>query len=214
MSAQHYLYNLPSNATFDHPYRVDRSGSISGSAGSSASSGAPVGERSPPFSGLNYALVHVASANSPQESFTHAPYAGHSHGHAHSGQMGIPGSASPTISLMSGPSSASTISSNYSLHSSRARYYLSKSFDIEDDLEFCPDIPETHAYNGKRFNPYTASIFSPSQESVDPSSPQSPAIVSVAPRAHTPHTPRTKKALDIVNPQTRMRVASPSIHNK
>lgn len=227
MSTQQYLYNIPQSASttasaFDHPYRTDRSTSISGSSGSAgsptSSCAGPLGERSPPFSGLN-----CTQAISPQDSFSYAAYSSH-HIHTGTGSIGIPGSSSsPTISLMScGPNSASTIASNYSLHSSRQRYYLSKSFDIEDDLEFCPDIPESHAHNGKRFNPYTASIFSPSQESVDPSCPLSPAIVAAAgagaatasSRSHTPHTPRTKKALDIVNPQTRMRVASPSIHHK
>jgi hypothetical protein len=28
------------------------------------------------------------------------------------------------------------------------------------------------------------------------------------------HTPRIKKPLEIVNPQTKMRVSSPAIHNK
>lgn len=128
--------------------------------------------------------------------------------------VAIPGSTSPLSSLMSGPSSLSTVLSNYSVRSSRNRYYLSKSFDLEDDLEFCPDIPETGTSHVKKFNPYTASVFSPSQEFQHTSRPQSPPLSGVAPRAHTPHTPRTRKALEIVNPQTRMRVLSPSFPNK
>lgn len=49
-------------------------------------------------------------------------------------------SASSTTSSMG--SSVTSNSSNYSFHTPRLRYYLSKSFDIEDDMEFCPDIPE------------------------------------------------------------------------
>lgn len=129
------------------------------------------------------------------------------------GAVGIPGASSPVSSLMSGPSSASTISSNFSFLTSRNRYYLSKSFDIEDDLEFCPEIPESQFNGIKKFNPYTASVFSPSQDSVHLSRPESPNA-NFSSRSHTPHTPRTNKALEIVNPQTRMRVASPPACNK
>lgn len=88
-------------------------------------------------------------------------------------------------------SSTSSSSSNYSHHNPRVRYYLSKSFDIEDDLEFCPDIPDSNSQQTKKFNPYTATTFSPSQEAVSP----------------RVHTPRIKKALEIVNPKMR---ASPA----
>lgn len=97
-------------------------------------------------------------------------------------------SGSPTFTPAS---SAASSASNYSLHNPRVRYYLSKSFDIEDDLEFCPDIPENSAQQVKKFNPYTATSFSPSQEA------PSPRV----------HTPRIKKALEIVNPKLR---ASPT----
>ncbi|ODV81078.1 uncharacterized protein CANTADRAFT_46568 [Suhomyces tanzawaensis NRRL Y-17324] len=101
----------------------------------------------------------------------------------------------------SATSSASTGGSNYSFHTPRLRYYLSKSFDIEDDMEFCPDIPEqqySSSPNSKKFNPYTASVFSPSQEA--PPSTSSPRV----------HTPRLKKPLEIIHPQTKLRVGSPA----
>jgi hypothetical protein len=95
---------------------------------------------------------------------------------------------SPTFT----PASSTTSSvSSYSHHNPRIRYYLSKSFDIEDDLEFCPDIPDNNCQQIKKFNPYTATTFSPSQESVSP----------------RVHTPRIKKALEIINPKLR---ASPA----
>lgn len=113
---------------------------------------------------------------------------------------------SSSSSYQSLQSSGNQSGANYSLHTPRLRYYLSKSFDIEDDLEFCPDIPET--YNSsptiKKFNPYTASVFSPSQENPTGSPSQAAAQ---SPRVHTP---RIKKPLEIVNPQTKMRVSSPA----
>ncbi|KAK6198570.1 uncharacterized protein RJT21DRAFT_115527 [Scheffersomyces amazonensis] len=118
-------------------------------------------------------------------------------------------------------------SSNYSFHTPRLRYYLSKSFDIEDDLEFCPEISESYNTSPtiKKFNPYTATVFSPSQEihgssgqhssNSSTSSQQSSSLptsaMSTSPRVHTP---RIKKPLEIINPQTKMRVGSPAIQNK
>lgn len=123
---------------------------------------------------------------------------------------------SPTFnydSLGSSVSTVSSLSSSYSFHNPRLRYYLSKSFDIEDDLEFCPEIPEWNSGaspNVKKFNPYTASVFSPgttgahmNNEQISPitNQPQSPRV----------NTPRIRKPIEIINPQTKMRVGSPAI---
>lgn len=130
-----------------------------------------------------------------------------------------PGSYSPTFGSFGGlDTSSATSSASSSLGLSPGllyltpylRYYLSKLFDIEDDLEFCPDIPETSETSpaAKKFNPYTASVFLPTsvQEIYAAGGTSSPLNA----RPQSPHTPRIKKALDIVNPQTRMRVASSS----
>lgn len=100
-------------------------------------------------------------------------------------------------SSVSSNTSMSSMSS-YSFHTPRLRYYLSKSFDIEDDLEFCPEIPETT----KKFNPYTATLFSPTTEfsQPSPSQAQSPRV----------STPRIRKPIEIINPQTKMKVGSPA----
>jgi hypothetical protein len=115
-------------------------------------------------------------------------------------------SSTSSSSYQSLQSSGNPNGSNYSFHTPRLRYYLSKSFDIEDDLEFCPDIPENcnSSPNIKKFNPYTASVFSPSQENQGGSPSQANAQ---SPRVHTP---RIKKPLEIVNPQTKMRMSSPA----
>ncbi|KAK6461246.1 hypothetical protein DFJ63DRAFT_315046 [Scheffersomyces coipomensis] len=129
------------------------------------------------------------------------------------------------------------LSSNYSFHTPRLRYYLSKSFDIEDDLEFCPEISESNYLNTsptiKKFNPYTATVFSPSQENHNLNQ-QQQQQQQVHSHSHTPvfiptsnsanstgnptspriHTPRIRKPLEIVNPQTKLRVGSPAIQNK
>lgn len=128
-------------------------------------------------------------------------------------------SLSSTTSSMS-----SSAPSNYSFHTPRLRYYLSKSFDIEDDMEFCPDIPDNlpaglfQSHNSppqKKFNPYTASVFSPTAThgginiNDHPPSPNSAIVAPSSPRVHTP---RIKKPLEIINPQTKLRVGSPAIH--
>lgn len=114
---------------------------------------------------------------------------------------------STTGSLSSTSSASSSASSNYSLHNPRMRYYLSKSFDLEDDLEFCPEIPENFTLGSsptfKKFNPYTASVFSPTLQPVDLALP-----VPSSPRVSTL---RIKKPIEIVNPHTKMRVGSPAI---
>ncbi|GEQ70058.1 hypothetical protein JCM33374_g3734 [Metschnikowia sp. JCM 33374] len=120
----------------------------------------------------------------------------------------ISGSNGGTLSSSSS-STASSVSSNYSLHNPRLRYYLSKSFDAEDDLEFCPEIPE---YAGssptiKKFNPYTASVFSPTSSAVETVSSQSSSQ-----QGTRVHTPRVKKVIEIVNPHTKVRVGSPALH--
>lgn len=110
-------------------------------------------------------------------------------------------SAGSTVSSIS--SASSGVGPNYSLHNPRLRYYLSKSFDAEDDLEFCPDIPEYSAGSPtiKKFNPYTASVFSPTAIAELLSS------NSQTPRVRTP----LKKPIEIVNPHTKMRVGSPAV---
>lgn len=114
---------------------------------------------------------------------------------------GNPNSGGSTVSSVSSASSGS--STNYSLHNPRLRYYLSKSFDAEDDLEFCPDIPD-HSSNSptiKKFNPYTASVFSPTAI-ID-----QPVANIQTPRVRTP----LKKPIEIVNPHTKVRVGSPAV---
>lgn len=86
---------------------------------------------------------------------------------------------------------------------------LGKGFDIEDDMEFCPEITEKlpEESSGLKFNPYTSSTFSPKTSPQPISSPLVKGENISSPRTMTP---RTKKVLDIVNPATGMRVASPA----
>lgn len=95
----------------------------------------------------------------------------------------LSGSASSTASTMLTSSSVS----NYLLQNPRMRYYLSKLFDIEDDLEFCPDIPEMQTSPTiRKFNPYTAALFSPTNFEV--------------PHLPRPSTPRKKDARKVALP--------------
>lgn len=124
---------------------------------------------------------------------------------------------SPTLNNLnydSLSSSISSVSSSYSFHNPRLRYYLSKSFDIEDDMEFCPEI-NAENFNGgspgiKKFNPYTASVFSPTSNTNNINGDQiSP--VSNRPQSPRVSTPRIRKPIEIINPQTKMRVSSPAV---
>ncbi|KAI5970931.1 hypothetical protein CANMA_000091 [Candida margitis] len=131
-----------------------------------------------------------------------------------------PGSASNSLSssLSSNASSSlfgtsvSNASSTYSFHNPRLRYYLSKSFDIEDDLEFCPEIAEHGSSSPglKKFNPYTSTSFSPSQELPHYNTSQQSSTGGAGTNSPRVVTPRIKKPLEIVNPQTKMRVESPA----
>ncbi|KAG7663826.1 uncharacterized protein J8A68_002686 [[Candida] subhashii] len=123
---------------------------------------------------------------------------------------------SSTNSMLANSNMLSANSSSYSFHTPRLRYYLSKSFDMEDDLEFCPDIPDTfHSSPSlKKFNPYTATTFSPSQDQTSPKSTNSTTVSVGSNTSPRVHTPRIKKPLEIINPQTKMRIESPAIQNK
>lgn len=119
----------------------------------------------------------------------------------------VSGSNTGTLSSLSS-STASSVSSNYLLHNPRLRYYLSKLFDAEDDLEFCPEIPEFAGSSPttKKFNPYTASVFSPTTSAAEPSS-----LQLASQQSTRVHTPRAKKVIEIVNPHTKVRVGSPAL---
>ncbi|OBA24116.1 hypothetical protein METBIDRAFT_30460 [Metschnikowia bicuspidata var. bicuspidata NRRL YB-4993] len=118
----------------------------------------------------------------------------------------VSGNGGSTLSSLSS-STTSSITSSYLLHNPRLRYYLSKLFDVEDDLEFCPEIPE-YAGNSptfKKFNPHTALVFSPTNfaaenTAVQPASQQDARV----------QTPRQKKVIEIVNPHTKVKVGSPA----
>ncbi|GMG48768.1 unnamed protein product [Ambrosiozyma monospora] len=116
----------------------------------------------------------------------------------------------------------------------------SKGFEIDDDLEFCPDV--IHGHN--KFNAFTSSpVFSPqgspsssnnvpltpnamvatttysnsntNANASSLSSSSSPkGVVSPVHSSGSPraHTPRVRKVLQIVNPHTGMRIGSPLPH--
>lgn len=127
---------------------------------------------------------------------------------------------SPIFNYDSVSTTSSSLNSNYGQYgysSHSMRYYLSKLFDVEDDLEFCPEIPEHNSPSMRKFNPYTASVFSPGSNNTAStisinttpvgtpmggtnSNPSSPRV----------STPRIRKPIEIVNPQTKLRINSPA----
>ncbi|OUM55292.1 hypothetical protein BVG19_g4800 [[Candida] boidinii] len=67
-------------------------------------------------------------------------------------------------------------SSNLSINT-RARFMCSKGFELEDDIEFCPDIQlniiasNNNNNNNGKFNPYTSITFSPNGSAILPATP-------------------------------------------
>ncbi|OJD19462.1 hypothetical protein AJ78_00530 [Emergomyces pasteurianus Ep9510] len=117
----------------------------------------------------------------------------------------------------------------------RARFEAGRSFDLDDDLEFCPglltedDLQSIHSYSSDRSS--LASISpdsSPLQHQIQPAQQVTPSI-SLSPaslntssafsstfgsnltqmKLHQPSAVRTRNAIPIVNPSTGMRVSSP-----
>lgn len=179
-----------------HPGPNPSTGLTNGAMGSSGSSSLPgsSAQYSPPISNgmmMNYNNGAGSNNTNVSPTFTNLNY----------------------DSLGSSVSTVSSMSSSYSFHNPRLRYYLSKSFDIEDDMEFCPEIPDWN--NGtspstKKFNPYTASVFSPGSTGVSMNNDQISPITN-PPHSPRVNTPRIRKPIEIINPQTKMRVGSPAI---
>ncbi|PGH34226.1 hypothetical protein GX50_02903 [[Emmonsia] crescens] len=117
----------------------------------------------------------------------------------------------------------------------RARFEAGRSFDLDDDLEFCPglltedDLQSIHSYASDRSS--LASISpdsSPLQHQIQPAQQVTPSI-SLSPaslnnsaafssvfgsnlnqmKLHQPSAVRARNAIPIVNPSTGMRVSSP-----
>ncbi|ODV97436.1 hypothetical protein PACTADRAFT_2003 [Pachysolen tannophilus NRRL Y-2460] len=129
-------------------------------------------------------------------------------------------------------SSQSGFNNSNSILNARQRFIHSKGFDIEDDLEFCPEIhdyqhqqhqhhQQQQAQQAHKFNPYTSSTFSPISPNQSLASggnvPLSPSFKKATPvqQVNAPsspriNTPRTKKALEIINPLTGTKVGSPA----
>ncbi|EAS34943.3 uncharacterized protein CIMG_00297 [Coccidioides immitis RS] len=111
----------------------------------------------------------------------------------------------------------------------RARFEAGRSFDLDDDLEFCPglltedDLQSIASSVSDRSSLASASPdSSPLQHQIQPTQQVAPAI-SLSPasinsynsnsfnqmKIHQPSAVRTRNAIPIVNPSTGMRVSSP-----
>lgn len=169
-------------------------------------------------------ITNSSSTSSASSSFSNgnqfqSPLNGHSTLNTSSGY-----SQDVNGSSFASSSPVSSVSSSFS----RQKYLSSKGFDIEDDLEFCPEILPIHHSpgGGVKFNPYTSMTFSPISPTTDnattvvsPSSqiastvkktPVQDRSLTLSPRIHTP---RIKKPLEIINPLTGSKVDSPGIRN-
>ncbi|KAI9821825.1 MAG: hypothetical protein M1827_002407 [Pycnora praestabilis] len=117
----------------------------------------------------------------------------------------------------------------------RARFEAGRSFDLDDDLEFCPglltedDLHSIHSSSSDRSSLSSGSPeSSPLQHQIQPTQQVTPSFsLSSASNSYVPssgyqatanqmklHQPsaiRTRNAIPIVNPNTGMRVASPPL---
>ncbi|KAJ8102163.1 hypothetical protein POJ06DRAFT_266771 [Lipomyces tetrasporus] len=102
------------------------------------------------------------------------------------------------------------------LHS-RAKFDAGRAFDLEDDLEFCPsllseeEIQSATTYSSDRSSTSGSPESSPLQTQVRPSNSGmlgqlSPGMSPGRPGAH-----RARRAIEIVDPATGLRVASPPL---
>jgi hypothetical protein len=110
----------------------------------------------------------------------------------------------------------------------RARFEAGRSFDLDDDLEFCPDLLTEEeiqsisaASSDRSSNASSSPESSPMQHQIQPSSfsltnPYGPYTynqnVYIKPQQSPPTvTTRVRNAIPIVNPTTGLRVASPPL---
>ncbi|GMM30015.1 hypothetical protein DAMA08_027600 [Martiniozyma asiatica (nom. inval.)] len=105
---------------------------------------------------------------------------------------------------------------NQSIYAIRSRFICQKGFEVEDDMEFCPQIVTAAAIEAMDNNsiPNNASmtgIVNNSNLSGDANPNNSPLAQTAISRSATPvggsSTPRVKKVLEIVNPHTGMRLS-------
>ncbi|KAK6540404.1 hypothetical protein TWF694_009203 [Orbilia ellipsospora] len=114
-----------------------------------------------------------------------------------------------------------------SLINARYRYEAARSFDLDDDLEFCPallseeELASVHSGSDRSSLSSGSPNGSPLQHQIQPSSASSSYSFSShssfgAPISSYPHqskpqasAQRTRNAIPIVNPNTGMRVSSP-----
>ncbi|KAK9473051.1 uncharacterized protein V1510DRAFT_364347 [Dipodascopsis tothii] len=103
---------------------------------------------------------------------------------------------------------------------SRARFDAGRAFDLEDDLEFCPsllseeEIQSVSAYSSDRSSTSGSPESSPLQGKIHANAllmgQLSPGRPMGYPSSQHP-TPRVRRAIEIVDPATGLRVASPPL---
>ncbi|EEQ35125.1 conserved hypothetical protein [Microsporum canis CBS 113480] len=158
----------------------------------------------------------------------------HQHQHHHRRRQRLNAAASSTTSLAT-PSTAAPPASVSSgsppaITAFRARFEAGRSFDLDDDLEFCPnlltedDLQSIHSLAASdRSSLGSASPdSSPLQHQVHPLQQQQQQLNSLGHsingmamsglmgKIHQPAAVRTRNAIPIVNPSTGMRVSSPT----
>jgi hypothetical protein len=174
---------------------------------------------------FNYSFLHQHH---------HQQHHQHQHQHQHQLQQNthIPMSRSSRrspshfSSSSRGVGSMKELTMSASVATFRAKFEAGRSFDLDDDLEFCPELLTdeeiqsiSSASSDQSSNASSSPHSSPLQHQIQPSSfslnpygqytPNQYAYVKV--QNSPPTTARARNAIPIVNPSTGMRVASPPL---
>ncbi|KAK2751479.1 hypothetical protein FQN55_000754 [Onygenales sp. PD_40] len=171
----------------------------------------------------------------PPPSSHAAAAASHSHAHAHHGGRSRRAPKMAAQRQFRGVKSMRELAEAPAVTAFRARFEAGRSFDLDDDLEFCPglltedDLQSIHSYASDRSSLASVSPdSSPLQHQIQPAQQVTPSI-SLSPaslanssnyaaafgnnlnqiKIHQPSAVRTRNAIPIVNPSTGMRVSSP-----
>lgn len=178
-------------------------------------------------------MAFYFAAQHAQSSSNHAPWHP-SHNHHGGRSRRAPRLASQNShKTFRGVRSMKELAESPSITAFRQRFEAGRSFDLDDDLEFCPclltedDLQSIHSSSSDRSSLSSGSPeASPLQHQIQPSQQVTPTFAlpssantflashmhpstSSPMKLHEPAAMRSRNAIPIVNPSTGMRVASP-----
>ncbi|KAI4131563.1 MAG: hypothetical protein LQ347_002938, partial [Umbilicaria vellea] len=186
------------------------------------------------MSGYYYSAQH----HQPSGASSHGSSSSHNHHGGRSRRAPRLSSSQNSHRQFRGVKSMKELTESPPVSAFRARFEAGRSFDLDDDLEFCPglltedDLQSIHSSSSDRSSLSSGSPeSSPLQHQIQPSQQVTPtfSLASASSnnsynpitgfqsnnnqqmKIHQPSALRTRNAIPIVNPSTGMRVASPPL---